>query len=171
MKTKRKFLIIFCVVFGITLNAKNSEELQNINSQIWSNFTKAFETLDYELFDSLHSENLVRVGGDYKTIRDKKSYIESYQNRWANSSKTQKISFRFLERICKNSKASERGIYKLTVNPNTELEKVYFGKFHVILIKEEGVWKILVDYDSSEKNSINEDTYKKAYAIDDFKKY
>jgi hypothetical protein len=51
------------------------------------------------------------------------------------------------------------------------LEKVYFGKFHVILIKEEGVWKILVDYDSSEKNSINEDTYKKAYAIDDFKKY
>jgi hypothetical protein len=72
MKTKRKFLIIFCVVFGITLNAKNSEELQNINSQIWSNFTKAFEALDYELFDSLHSENLVRVGGDYKTIRDKK---------------------------------------------------------------------------------------------------
>lgn len=46
MKTKRKFLIIFCVMFGITLNAKNSEELQNINSQIWSNFTKAFEALD-----------------------------------------------------------------------------------------------------------------------------
>ena len=45
------------------------------------------------------------------------------------------------------------------------------GKFHVILVKVDNLWKLLVDYDSNEDNTINEKSYKSAFAIDDFEKY
>jgi len=83
----------------------------------------------------------------------------------------QTISFKFLERICNDSIASERGIYKLIRNPNTDIEKSYFGKFHVILKKESSIWKIIIDYDSSENNTINKTSYNNAYAIDDYDKF
>jgi hypothetical protein len=81
------------------------------------------------------------------------------------------ISLRFLERINNNLIASEKGIYKLIINQNRENEKVIYGKFHVILIKEDKVWKILMDYDSNENNTIGEEDFYKARGINDFKKH
>jgi len=46
----------------------------------------------------------------------------------------------------------------------------YYGKFHVILVKENDQWEILVDYDSVENNTIDATTYNMALAIDDFDK-
>jgi len=99
------------------------------------------------------------------------AYLNGYIPRWENATNSQTISFRFLERICNNDKASERGIYKFTVHLNSDKEQSYYGKFHVILSKEESVWKILVDYDSSENKTINEVSYSNAFAIDDFEKF
>ncbi|WP_452596461.1 hypothetical protein, partial [Pontimicrobium sp. MEBiC01747] len=73
-----------------------------------------------------------------------------------------------LERINNDSTASERGIYKLIVNQGKPTEKSYFGKFHVLFVKENNTWKILMDYDSTEGNTIGEDDFLKAYAIDNF---
>ena len=171
MKIISTFIITVFILLGKITHSQNTDDLKAINSQIWSNFTKAFETLDYELFRSLHSENLVRIGGDSKTIRGNSNYIQGYRERWENASINQTISFRFLERICKNDKASERGIYKLTINPNSENEGSHYGKFHVILEKEKGVWEILVDYDSTENKTVNEDSYSNAFALDDFDKF
>jgi hypothetical protein len=43
---------------------------------------------------------------------------------------------------------------------NTDgVAKSFYGRFHAVLRKEEGVWKILVDTDSSENNSISEKDY------------
>ncbi|GAA3589107.1 hypothetical protein GCM10022396_02940 [Flavivirga amylovorans] len=154
--------------------SQNINDLKEINSQIWNNFSKSFETLNYELFESLHSKDLIRVnGGDYKSIRNKEAYLEGYKSRWSNPVLSQTISFRFSERICKDGMASERGVYKFTMNPRTENQKIYYGKFHVILRKENGLWKILIDYDSSENESINETEtlYQNTFAVDDFEKY
>ena len=163
------FLLLFLLSVS-TLTSQNTDNLKAINLDLWQNFTKAFEELDYNLFASLHSNNMIRVSGDAKTIKNKTKYIDGYKNHWKSKNIHQTISFRFLERINDNTKASERGIYKLTRNPNTENEKSYYGKFHVILKKENKIWKILVDYDSSEKNTINEEAYLQAVDIEDFKK-
>ncbi len=168
--TKIKLFYILFLLINISTFSQ-SEDLKDINIQVWQNFTKAYEMLDYNLFASLHSEDLVRVSGNSKTIKDKITYINSYKKWWKTKDKQQSISFRFLERIVNNDKASERGIYKLTTNPNTENEKNHYGKFHVIHIKENGIWKILVDYDSSENEAINETSYLEAFAIGDFEKY
>ncbi|GAA3625860.1 DUF4440 domain-containing protein [Flavivirga jejuensis] len=151
--------------------SQNYNDLKEINSQIWNKFSKSFETVDYQLFESLHSDDLIRVnGGDYKSIRNKEAYLEGYKNRWSNQALRQSISFRFLERVCKDGMASERGIYKFIINPGSENQKLYYGVFHVILRKEDNLWKILIDYDSSENESINEIEilYKEAFALDDF---
>lgn len=171
MKCAFTIVTSLLLFFGNISHSQNTTCLKEINNQIWANFTKAFEVLDVNLFESLHSENLIRVNGDNKNVRNKISYINGYKNRWKNNKINQTISFRFLERICSNNKASERGIYKLTRNPNTENEQSYYGKFHVILIKEDGVWKILVDYDYSEQKNIDESTFITAFEIDDFEKY
>ncbi len=168
--TKIKLFYLLFLLTNISIFSQN-EDLKDINIQVWQNFTKAYEMLDYNLFESLHSENLVRVSGNSKTIKDKIAYINGYKKWWKTKDKQQTISFRFLERIINNDKASERGIYKLTINSNTENEKNHYGKFHVIHIKENGIWKILVDYDSSENEAINEASYLEAFAIGDFEKY
>ncbi|ULC60648.1 nuclear transport factor 2 family protein [Flaviramulus sp. BrNp1-15] len=166
------YFTFFALFFISNSNhSQNTDHLKAINEDVWSNFSKAFETLDYELFTSIHTQDLIRVSGNSKKIKNKTEYLKSYKQQWANKDLNQTISFRFLERIANENSASERGIYKLTRNPNTPNEKSYYGKFHVLLKKEQGVWKLLADYDSSENNTINEASYNEAFAIDNFDKY
>ena len=167
----KKLLLIFSLVSIINSQAQNKMHFEAIDTQIWEPFTKAFETSDYNLFGSLHSEELVRVNGNGKRIQNKESYISGYKTRWRNNTQNQTISFRFLERIVNDQSASERGIYKLTLNPGTNQEQSYYGKFHVILKTENNLWKILVDYDSTENNSITEMSYNNAFEMKDYNKY
>ena len=147
------------------------ESLEAVNQQIWSNFTKAFETQDYKLFESFHHRDFIRISGNGKSIKGKSKYIDSYKTRWEGSQLDQTISFRFLERINNGAVGSERGIYKLVIDPNTNKERAYYGKFHVVLKKENEQWYILMDYDSDEGGTINDTNYLEAFAIDDLDKY
>jgi ketosteroid isomerase-like protein len=51
------------------------------------------------------------------------------------------------------------------VKKQDETQSLY-GRFHVVLRKENGVWKILVDKDSSEGRSIDETDYVAAKAME-----
>ncbi len=168
---KLKLFFIACFVCISFCHSQNETVLETIDNHVWKPFTTAFETSDYNLFANLHTNDLVRVSGNGKNIQGKETYIAGYKERWHNNSRKQTISFRFLERIHNDESASERGIYKLTINPNTEQSQSYYGKFHVILKKVDGFWKIAVDYDSSERNTINEDSYNNAFAMADYSKY
>ncbi|MDD7887402.1 nuclear transport factor 2 family protein [Flavivirga sp. 57AJ16] len=171
MKLLATYIVSLFFLFSNSSIAQNINDLKDINAQIWTNFSKSFKTLDYKLFESLCSDDLIRVNKDIKSIKTKEAYLNGYKNRWENASLKQTISFRFLERFSKNGIASERGIYKFTRDLNTGNEKSYYGKFHVILKKEGNLWKILIDYDSTENESINETHYHDAFALDDFEKY
>lgn len=151
--------------------SQNNPYVKDINEQVWAKFKKAFETYDHDLFASIHSKDLIRITGNNKRIKHYTDYMAGYKERWETTVREQTISFRFLERIADNLNGSERGIYQLTINPNTDMAENHYGKFHVVLGKENAQWKILVDYDSNEKNTINEISYKKAFAIDDLDKY
>ena len=127
MKLLLTCIISLFLLLGNKTMSQNINNLKDINSQIWSNFTKSFETLDYQLFESLYSNDLIRINGDIKSIKTKEAYLNGYKNRWENGSlKQQTISFRFLERISKDSMSSEHGIYKFTRDINTENEKSYY---------------------------------------------
>lgn len=166
------FVILLFTLYTNHADAQNLENLKEIN-QVWDKFYKAFETQDYSLMADIHSEKLIRISGG-QSIIDYDTYISNYEvgfKRDVNNKDTSTISLRFFERINNNSTASERGIYKLIRNQGKANEKMYYGQFHVILTKDNGIWKITMDYDSSEFDTIGEDDYQKAHAIDDYGKF
>ena len=166
------FSLVVIIVFTNISNSQSTENLKAINT-VWAKFYKAFETLDYTLMAEIHTKDLVRVSGG-KRILGYDSYIKGYESSFKNSKETDQTSniyLRFFERINNDSTASERGVYKLVRNKGTEKEQAYYGQFHVIFKKINGEWKITMDYDSSEGETIGEDDYEKAYAIDNFEKF
>lgn len=176
MKTRTKILIsiILLLVLINPAKAQSLKNLEDINDQVWSNFYQVFDSLDHSLMESIHSQHLIRIPADRKIIINYKEYMDQYKLTFAKIKQnrgTLHITLRFLERINNDFAASEIGIYKFVINQNKRNEKVIYGKFHVILIKEDNVWKILMDYDSNENNTIGEDDFNKAHGINDFKKF
>jgi len=172
MVNRLVFLFLFLFGFSITANSQTNNNLVEIN-KVWDQFCLAFESLDYNLMANIHSKKLVRIDGG-RNIIDYENYIKNYKTRFQETKskkETKEISLRFFERISNDSTASERGIYQLTNNKNTSKEKTYYGQFHVILIKENGIWKILIDYDSNEANSINEKNYLQAFGLREYDKF
>jgi ketosteroid isomerase-like protein len=76
------------------------------------------------------------------------------------------LDLRFTERIANAATAIDIGIFKVTVNRKDGSTQSFYGRFHVVLRKENGVWKILVDMDSSEGRSIDEADYIAAKAME-----
>ena len=172
-KIKILVYITFFVGLANPTEAQNIKNLKDINNDVHYKFCQSFDSLDYKLMESIHSKKLIRVPADRKRILNYEEYMEenkrSFEHAKENNN-TLNIDLRLFERLNNDSVASERGIYKFTVNKSQEDEQVYYGKFHVILIKEDNTWKILMDYDSNENNTIGEEDFNKAYEINDLKK-
>ncbi len=165
MKTFKisSFLIfIHLIMFGQTKN-----DFLEINKQIWEPFSQAYAMKDISLFGGIHHEDFIRVSGNNKSIKDKSKYINQLAENWTDDERTLKIEFRFTERISSEGRASERGIYKLTVTTGINDPQFYFGKFHVILTKETK-WKLLMDYDSNEYGTIGKEDF---LAANDINRY
>lgn len=164
--------ILFFIAFANNNYSQSIENLKEINL-VWSKFYQAFETLDHTLMAEIHSKDLVRISGG-KQIRDYDTCINRYKSNFdyaKRSDVTNDVSLRFFERINNDSIASDRGIYRLIRNKNKTDEQTYYGQFHVLFKKEDGEWKILMDYDSTEGNTIGEKNYQSAYDINDYKPF
>ena len=139
----------FSPLFGQDDPAKIHEE---INREIWQPFTEAYNNYDGEAFNALHSEDVVRaspwglrVGAEYK-----QSNLENY-HKGKEAGNKRSIYF-WLEHRQTNSQISyEVGYYKITTT-TTEGSRNYYARFHVVIRKIDGRWKIVQDWDT---NSIN----------------
>jgi ketosteroid isomerase-like protein len=172
----KKMLLFAFLLISILVNAQtNTDYLKEINRDIWLPFIEAYGTLDIEKYKSLQSEDFIRAEGNDKRLPSFKDYFDNAGNWFSDVKKEGRklsIAFRFSERFANGSVASERGIYELK-SFDTSGKEVWkgYGKFHVFLRKIKGVWKIVVDYDSNEKKTIDEQTYLAAFAVDDLEKY
>jgi len=172
MFKKLALSIFFLTLFTSQANSQSLTNLKEIN-KVWNKFYQAFDSLDHNLMAEIHSKDLVRISGG-KRVVDYTTYINNYQKTFDNAKRdkvSNNISLRFFERISNDSIASERGIYKLERTKDQENKQTYYGQFHVLFIKENATWKILMDYDSNESNSIGEKDYLKAHGINEFDKF
>ena len=161
--------ILFLTLCTHHSSSQSLNHLKAINKE-WAKFYQAFDALDYRLMAEIHSKRLIRISGGQR-IRDYETYINNYKDQFKNAKEkgiSNQIALRFFERINNDSIASERGIYKLMRTEQGQDQKAYYGQFHVLWIKEQGAWKILMDYDSNEGNAINEEDFRKAYGIGEF---
>ncbi len=155
MKVLGCLFVIFLFVSAPSRAQSNSEEERQIeaavNGDLWQPFKRAFETRDWQLFNSLHTDDVVRVnswgirvGEEYKT-RIKESYSSS-------SGVQQVIDFRFELRKYSGDIGYEIGYYRIMNKTSDETVKNHYARFHVALRRVEGQWKISQDWDADQLN-------------------
>ncbi|GHM99736.1 hypothetical protein WSM22_12260 [Cytophagales bacterium WSM2-2] len=150
------FTVLIAAVLLITGDvAAQSDSLQRqINAQVWKPFVKSFNSRDDDGFQAVHSKDVFRVLQDDNWIQGYDEYfkkvpdsIKARRGKWSRN-----IQLRFIQRIANNGKGFEVGYYKVTsVNAISGEKRINYGKFHVLLRKENGTWRILMDADANEK--------------------
>ena len=143
-------LLMFAVHGGF---AQSDSVQQQIDAQVWKPFIQSFNSQDNETFASVHSKEVARVIQDDNRILNYDQYFQkvpdSIKAKWGNWKRN--IQLRFIKRIAGNDKAFDIGYYKtVSTNATTGETRTSYGKFHVLLRKENGVWKILMDTDAKE---------------------
>lgn len=139
--------------------AKSLPFLQELNRDIWIPFAEAYRAGDADKYLGLHTADFIRAEGDGQRTNDLSGYstgVRAGFQRGKEQSGQTMIEFSFFERFSNGSTASERGIYKYTYSPPTGKPGIGFGQFHVFSRKENGRWKIAVDYDSNEDGTVGE---------------
>jgi ketosteroid isomerase-like protein len=161
-------MLVF-ILFWCTLESFAQDIQREINAQVWKPFIQSFNNRDTKTFMDLHSKDVVRSPRDAKAVWSWSEYFQQQErgdNRERELKSTRQLELRFTERIADNDQAIEVGIYKTTYIEPGGLSKSYYGRFHVVLRKENNIWKILVDTDSSEANSISEKAFLEAVSME-----
>lgn len=144
---KSLLTICFLLLIGNGLLSQDLQAIQDeIDAQIWEPFKEAYEARDAEAFFSIHAPEIMRI--TMSGIRVGEEYRETITQSFARPDQAPRtIEFRFEQRLVKDSVAYEVGMYQLVVQDDSHA--VYFGRFHVVLKKENGQWLIHQDYDTS----------------------
>jgi ketosteroid isomerase-like protein len=149
----------FCLSIFISGFAFAQNVQREINDQVWKPFIKNFNERNTDGFMAVHSKDVVRSPRDAKVVWNWDEYYKNQKEgdeRGKAGSSNRKLELRFTERINNASTAVDVGVYKTTVTRPDGSSRSSYGRFHVILRKENGIWKILVDTDSSEGEAITD---------------
>ena len=151
------------VALALALPVMGAAE-DEIDRTVWEPFTRSFAACDAAGFNQLHSKDLVRAERDRGRVMDFEEYCRHNEGMFQQARDTQAnqvLELRFTERLRKGDLAYEVGIYRTTIVVGGETHE-YFGRFHVVLRNEAGVWKILVDSDSSEGGTVGAKDFSEA---------
>ncbi len=153
MKTTYSLLIIFISFTSIFSQTKieSTKTTKEIDQQVWFPFIKAYNSRDWKAFNSLQTDDVLRVNSYAMRIGSeyKEKIKENFQRPVSN---VEQIEFSFLERMHKGNAAYEIGYYKVTYKKKNPKFKTHFGMFHVVLKKVNGVWLIAQDWDGDTIN-------------------
>lgn len=146
----------------VTQLGYGQESTKEIDEQVWRIFIKAFSEHDAKTFLSVHSRDVIRAGRDQKMLLNWDEYLkqQSAGDKYELDNGIKRtIELRFSERLSNSTQAIDVGVYKTTVSRKDGSSDSFYGRFHVALRKENGTWKILVDTDSSEGDTIDEKAF------------
>lgn len=163
---KWTYFFLLCV---LGFSGSSQDFQKEINVQVWKPFISSFNNYDANGFLAVHTKDVVRSPLDAKMILTYDEYLQNQlegNKRGKENGNTRTLDLRFTERIANAATAIDIGIFKVTVNRKDGSTQSFYGRFHVVLRKENGVWKILVDMDSSEGRSIDEADYIAAKAME-----
>jgi ketosteroid isomerase-like protein len=164
--------ILFSISSSLIFSQKNSSQNniteQKVNQDIWFPFSSTFKAFDAIGFMAIHTDDVIRISRDGKSIRTREEYTQSQiesAERNVTKKRTRSISFSFTERFYKGDLGYESGYYKVVYNQNKEDSFVSYGYFNVVLKRQKGKWKIFLDSDSSLENSLKEEDFIKGQIL------
>ena len=161
---RKFFLLPVSVLFFLNAGAQQDslKWVKEINEQVWKPFITHFTSGNKEGFRSVHSKRVTRVEIDRAMVLDYEKYFPPIDPNFPPVKKigNRLFELRFDKRISNGNKAWESGYYKGTVMQEGREPRSYYGRFFVVLEKEDGTWKILVDADTGA--TANEENFNKA---------
>ncbi|MCE7997112.1 MAG: nuclear transport factor 2 family protein [Roseivirga sp.] len=151
---KRVLILLYLfVLISLSALAQGADQRQaEIDNQVWKPFHAAFEARDAKALNALYAEQVLRVtpaGVDTRNLF-KQQNIDSYANTNASGTKTS-LDFWFESRQTSDDTSYEIGIFKITAETNGN-SSTFYGQFHIVIKKIDGVWKITQDWDSPNIN-------------------
>ena len=165
---KKYLLLSIAVLFFLNAHAQQDSLtwVKDINEQVWKPFITHFISGNKEGFRSVHSKKITRVEIDRGAVLDYEKYFPPIDTNSPQPKRNSNRLFelRFDKRISNGTRAWESGYYKGTVMQDGKEPRSYYGRFFVVLEKEEGTWKILVDADTGKE--ANEENFNKASAME-----
>lgn len=166
-----RLTLLLLIALNCSILLAQENILKQINEEVWLPFMKTYSSLDGEGFMDIHTDDVVRVIMDGDRMLLGKEYRESQIKSNARSRERgvkRTIEFSFLERIAREEVAFEVGYYKGTYYEEGKASRNFYGKFHVLLKKVNGRWKVAIDADTSFDNSLTEADFLKGKPMDDF---
>jgi hypothetical protein len=147
---KKGLLPFFTILFFLHAQGQSDsiKWVKEINEQVWKPFVASLTSGNNEDFKALHSKRITRVLVDNNLIQDFQKYFPAGSKKSNDSTIKFLFELRFDKRIANGTKAWETGYFKGTVLQTGKETRTYYGRFLVVLEKENGVWKIIVDADT-----------------------
>jgi ketosteroid isomerase-like protein len=125
-----------------------------IESQVWIPLLTASNRFDAEGFLAVQSRDLVRIAPDAKLVYGLERYAAEIRAGFqrARQRGLQRTSeLRFLARAHSDTLAHESGIFRSTSIVPGGGQRVRYSQFEMVLRKENGRWKLLVDKDTARR--------------------
>ncbi|MEV4517654.1 DUF4440 domain-containing protein [Dactylosporangium sp. NPDC049525] len=150
------------------------ELLRELNNELWRPFRAAYRARDAAAFLALHAPDAIRASGTNGTVHGLSDYaaqVEPWFAGLAARNDAADIAFRFTERVAAADLASERGVYRIVIEPVGADRLVFHGRFHTFARKVDGRWRIAVDYDTTDGGAVTAATFEAAAALEDVERF
>ncbi len=146
-----------------------SDELTTaVAKDVWQPFMESYRELDFNKLRSIHASELTRVSIDRNTIENTTDYFNGLNSFIQNVKKMNRqmdIKFSIVSTASGEDKVYQTGYYCFSMrgNDSEAFQPMGYGYFNVVLIQEDGAWKITLDADKTAK--INEEEFRKTGVV------
>lgn len=148
-----KYTLVLLLLAGITTYSFSQEDAtqiqKEIDQQIWKVFAETYNNLDAKGFNAIHADDVIRSGPGTLRVGEeyKNQNRESFQ-RVKQRGEKRTISFTMESRQTREDLSYEVGYYKVSMQPKEGEARHFYGRFHVVIKKIDGQWKIVQDWDT-----------------------
>ncbi|HEY0141387.1 MAG TPA: nuclear transport factor 2 family protein [Thermoanaerobaculia bacterium] len=146
----KSLLVLLLLAFPV------AAQTADIDRQMWIPFVEGVNTDKPELYVGIHSPEFhwVAPGGKGRVMDLAEYDVDSrmVMERRRKNGERAEVEIRFLERNVRAAFAAEKAIIRFTLFKDGQAQTSY-GIAHYFSRKENGVWKMLVQYGSTEKGT------------------
>ncbi|MDT7831810.1 nuclear transport factor 2 family protein [Flavobacteriaceae bacterium S356] len=147
-------ILVLVALPAVSQNKKEQEKIaQEVNTQLWKPFKHSLENRDAKTYNDLHTDDILRV--NKWGIRIGKAFKDRNTANYAKKDDRKRtIDFWLEHRIYAGNTGYEVGYYRITTTSPDGTTRESYARFHIVLKKVKGSWKIAQDWDTGDINGV-----------------